>query len=191
MTPREKKTWLNSARPAARSACADAAQYSPGGPIVSWLAAVLLLLVSACTTHRMPPVVVDATGPVSWVERQLRHSAAQWVGVPYRYGGQGPRGIDCSALVARIYAAAFQLQLPRTVRRQLQVGRPVGRGPLAPGDIVFFRGGIWDIHAGIYLGRGEFVHASTRRGVTVSNINTRYWRRHYLAARRLIAAGTF
>jgi cell wall-associated NlpC family hydrolase len=152
-----------------------------------WMAAAVLLLAS-CSTNRLPIINLYDAGPVTGVEKQLRRNAGKWLGVPYRYGGQDRRGIDCSALIAKIYDAAFDVRLPRTTRQQMKVGRPVGHRPLTAGDIVFFSTGISGIHAGVYLGRGEFVHASSRKGVTVSSLNTRYWRRHYLAARRLIDA---
>ena len=156
--------------------------------VLCWVAAVVVLLLAACSANRLPVVHLYEQGSVSGVEKQLRRIAGKWVGVPYRYGGQGRRGIDCSALVAKIYDATFHFQLPRTVRKQMKVGRPVGNQPLAAGDIVFFNTGVFGVHSGIYLGRGEFVHASSRKGVTVSNINNRYWLRHYLAARRVIAS---
>ena len=156
-----------------------------------WMAAaaamVVLLFMESCSTNRPP--IIDSYGlrPVSGVEKQLRRNAEKWQGVPYRYGGDSRRGIDCSALVAKIYAATFDVALPRTVQRQMTVGYSVDRQPLAAGDIVFFDAGGYGPHAGIYLGRGEFIHASSRKGVIVSNINTQYWRRHYVTARRLPA----
>lgn len=148
----------------------------------------MLLFVAACSTDWAPIINVYDIGPVSSTEKQLRRNAEKWQGVPYCYGGDSRRGIDCSALVAKIYASTFDVRLPRTVRRQMALGHPVGRRPLEAGDIVFFNAGVYGLHAGIYLGRGEFVHASSRRGVTISNIGTRYWRRHYRTARRLATA---
>ncbi len=152
-----------------------------------WRVAAAVLLLAGCSTQRVPVIRLYDTGPVAGIEKRLRNNARKWLGVPYRYGGDSRRGIDCSALVARLYDTTFDVGLPRTVRRQMAVGRPVGSRPLAPGDIVFFKIGLGNIHAGVYLGRGEFVHASSRKGVIISSLNNRYWRRHYLAARRVIA----
>ncbi len=151
------------------------------------MAVAAVLLLAGCSTNRVPLIRLYGTGPETGVERQLRQNARKWLGVPYRYGGDSRRGIDCSALVARLYDATFDVRLPRTVRRQMAAGQPVGKRPLAPGDIVFFKTGFRNIHVGVYLGRGEFVHASSRKGVIVSSIFNQYWRRHYLAARRVVA----
>ncbi|WP_163558857.1 NlpC/P60 family protein [Halomonas sp. NO4] len=111
----------------------------------------------------------------------------RWAGTPYRLGGSTQRGIDCSALVQRVFAEAFRLELPRTTGRQVQEGDPVARDALEVGDLVFFRPpGAYD-HVGIYVGEGFFLHASTSQGVTLSRLDNAYWRRHYWQARRTLA----
>ncbi|NIR96568.1 MAG: C40 family peptidase, partial [Gammaproteobacteria bacterium] len=94
--------------------------------------------------------------------------ARDMVGVPYRYGGESPReGFDCSGLVHYSYLRAG-LRVPRTTRDQFRRGRPVPRGRLAPGDLLFFRlDGRKVSHVGIYMGNGRFVHAPSS-GKTVS-----------------------
>ena len=69
--------------------------------------------------------------------------------------------LDCSGLVRRAYAAAG-VDLPRTVREQLEVGEPVLPQHLQPGDLVFFafRHRTAD-HVGVYAGRGQMVHVSS------------------------------
>ena len=56
---------------------------------------------------------------------------------------------------------------------------------LLPGDLVFFHPPNKIRHVGIYLGRGEFAHASTSTGVTISQMNSTYWRNAYWTARRV------
>lgn len=109
----------------------------------------------------------------------------EWAGVPYRYGGNSKNGIDCSAFVRRTVAAIRNLLLPRTTRAQAQRGRAVERGDLRVGDLVFFKTGPDKRHVGIYIGDGRFMHASSSRGVTISELSNIYWRRHYWQARRL------
>ena len=77
------------------------------------------------------------------------------------------------------------MELPRNTALQVQEGSPVSREDLAPGDLVFFRRG-GTRHVGIYLGDDEFIHASTSRGVTISNLDEDYYRRYYWTARRLL-----
>ena len=83
------------------------------------------------------------------------HTAEQYLGVPYVWGGESPSGFDCSGLVQYVYGK-LGVHLPRTSYAQYNAGRHVGRSDLRPGDLVFF-----DAlgHVGIYIGGGRFIHA--------------------------------
>ncbi|GAA3189558.1 hypothetical protein GCM10010532_004660 [Dactylosporangium siamense] len=81
------------------------------------------------------------------------------VGKGYGYGSVGPDRFDCSGLVAAAYRRVG-ISLPHQTGALAGVGRPVGRGELRPGDLVFPAAG----HVGIYIGGGRIVHASTERG---------------------------
>ncbi|GAA0723172.1 C40 family peptidase [Dactylosporangium roseum] len=96
------------------------------------------------------------------------------VGKGYTFGSAGPDRFDCSGLVVAAYRR-IGVSLPRTTGGLAGRGRPVGRGELRPGDLVFPSSG----HVGIYIGGGRIVHASTERGgVKVSPIyDFRYARR--------------
>ena len=85
-------------------------------------------------------------------------TALAQLGVPYRLGGSDPSVFDCSGLVQWAFAATG-VAVPRTTEEQFTWFRPVSREELQPGDLVFFR--LPQPHVGIYLGRGEFVHAPT------------------------------
>ncbi len=81
------------------------------------------------------------------------------VGTPYRWGGEGPDGFDCSGLVQAAYAAAG-VALPRVAQAQYEAGPQVGMGPVLPGDLVFFGSSPVGIdHVGIALGDGDMVDA--------------------------------
>ena len=87
--------------------------------------------------------------------------AAQYLGVPYRWGGATPLGgFDCSGLTMYVYA---QLGIPLThyTGAQIHEGTPVPPDALAPGDLVFFDAGAFGVpgHEGIYVGGGMFIHA--------------------------------
>ena len=118
---------------------------------------------------------------------QLRAEVRSWEGTPHRLGGNNRRGIDCSGLVVRIYRDLFALQLPRTTAALSKTGQAVAPAHLAPGDLVFFRFSGGKRHVGIYLGRGQFAHASYRRGVMISRLDEPHWRASYWTARRLLA----
>src|SRR5205085_3302237 len=108
--------------------------------------------------------------------------ARRFVGVRYRWGGETPRGFDCSGLVMYVYGR-LGVRLPRVTYGQWHAGRHVARARLRPGDLVFFhhRG-----HVGIYTGRGWFVHAPrTGERVHASPITKGWFRRHYDGAVRV------
>jgi len=105
--------------------------------------------------------------------------------VHYRWGGTGPGGIDCSALMQKIYAAALKRRLPRTTAEQIKEGHPVSVSRLQPGDLVFFMPGKSVRHVGIYMGNHQFMHASGSQGVTLSSLQNPFWMSHFETARRV------
>jgi len=119
------------------------------------------------------------------IEDALHDYYRQWQGVPYRYGGRGADGIDCSSFVRQTLGAIESLDLPRTTHEQAERGMPVSRGELSPGDLVFFKTGRAGRHVGVYVGNGRFMHASTSKGVTISRLDNIYWRQHYWQSRRV------
>lgn len=109
-----------------------------------------------------------------------------WRGVPYRLGGTGRNGIDCSAYVQRVYDDAFGVRLPRTTIDQLRLGEPVSRNRLVAGDLVFFSPSGKTRHVGVFLADNLFLHAGTSTGVTVSALDSPYWASSYITGRRLL-----
>jgi len=117
----------------------------------------------------------------------LARSALRFLGTPYVFGGTSAAGFDCSAFVQHVYAMAG-INLPRTADAQYDVGKPAVGGPRV-GDLVFFETYTEGVsHVGIYLGKGEFVHASSSHGVMVSKLSESYWKSRYGGAKRLIAS---
>ena len=120
----------------------------------------------------------------------LYESVDEWYGTRYRMGGTTKSGIDCSAFVQAVFASAFGLAIPRTAREQHRVARVISRTELKEGDLLFFntRGGV--SHVGIYLQNNKFIHASTSRGVTVSDMFEPYYLKRFIAAGRIESANT-
>ena len=142
--------------------------------------------VCGCSTT---PVQTNVSSPVRKevvVEQQLRRAAREWDRTPHRMGGLDHNGIDCSGLVKVLYRDLFNVPLPRSSRQQVRQGVAVGQQRLTAGDLVFFKPPHKDNHVGIYLGDGQFLHVSTRRGVMVSHIKEKYWRNSYWTARRIL-----
>jgi len=110
------------------------------------------------------------------------------VGVPYRYGGNNPKGgFDCSGLIAYVYNKSANIKLPRTIQEMSSKGQSLGNQAPAPGDLVFFNTtGDKYSHAGIYVGQGRFVHAPSAGGtVRLDFITTPYWAAKFVEARRV------
>jgi cell wall-associated NlpC family hydrolase len=84
--------------------------------------------------------------------------------------------------------AYLDLDLPRSAREQFREGAKVAKADLSPGDLVFFRTyAKYPSHVGIYLGDNRFVHASSRdRKVTIESLDTPYYMKRYLGAKRLL-----
>ncbi len=115
----------------------------------------------------------------------LIREVALWIGTPYRYGGTGRSGVDCSGFIVTVNRNVYGRQLPRQTAAIANETRRVNRRGLRDGDVVFFRTkGRKISHAGIYLGNGYFVHASSSRGVVVDNLNTDYWSRRFVRGGR-------
>ena len=117
--------------------------------------------------------------------------AQRYLGTPYVWGGESARGFDCSGFIMRVMRDLGYKALPHSAAEQFKYGKPVSKGLLQPGDIVFFantyKPGI--SHVGIYLGGGRFIHAANSQvGTIVSNLNSAKWTAHYAGARRLVKA---
>lgn len=117
--------------------------------------------------------------------RVVVETARQQVGAPYHYGGEDPRGFDCSGLVQYAYWHAG-IKIPRTTYEQRRHARPVSLSRLRPGDILFFRLSPPKIsHVGIYVGGDRFIHApSSGKHVSYASLKDIYWRRHLVGAGR-------
>jgi cell wall-associated NlpC family hydrolase len=115
----------------------------------------------------------------------VTRSAHRFMGTPYVFGGTSEGGIDCSGFTMRVFMMNG-IRLPRTADVQYSVGSPVGKGKEEAGDLVFFETYCpGPSHVGIYLGGGNFIHASSSRGVTVANLSDSYFKNRYLGAKRV------
>ena len=112
--------------------------------------------------------------------------ALAMVGAPYRYGGNTPKGFDCSGLVQYSYGRVG-VKLPHGTRHLLQASRPISRNRLQRGDLMFFtQEGRKSSHVALYLGGNRFVHApSSGKKVYVAEFDDPYWKRHFTEARRV------
>ncbi len=143
----------------------------------------LLLLAAFLLTAQVASAQLSDRASVG---ERIRLAAHGWDGTVYRFGGTRISGIDCSALMVRWFDHLFDVRLPRTSNQQFRVGNEVERDWLAEGDLVFFGSPSQITHVGVYVGRGEFAHASSSGGVTVSRMAQEYWSTRYRGARRVL-----
>lgn len=118
-------------------------------------------------------------------QKALLDYAYTYLGVPYKWGGTSPDGLDCSAFVQRCFATQG-ISLPRTAHEQIGCGMPVSPEDLRAGDRLYFASSDGHVsHTGIYVGNGYFIHSSSsHHGVAVSNLSEAMYRRMYAGARR-------
>lgn len=119
---------------------------------------------------------------------KLYINAAEWIGTPYRPGGDSKRGTDCSGLVSQLYKKVYRTRLSRSTDGQLKESNQISRRNLREGDLVFFtsRASRKKVaHVGIYLKDGKFIHASTSRGVIVSSLKEKYYTQYWLCGGRI------
>lgn len=119
---------------------------------------------------------------------QIVAYAEEYLGTPYVLGGNGPNQFDCSGFTKFVYSH-FGYTLNRTATDQLQNGVSVSKDELQPGDLVFFkyRTSKPVSHVGIYIGNGEFIHASTNRYVVqIDQMESGHYANVYVYARRII-----
>ena len=126
----------------------------------------------------------------SGVAAQVVETALSFLGYPYVYGGSSPKGFDCSGFTSYLYKQ-FGYSLNRTCSGQLDNGSPVAMSELQPGDLVIFKKYASSAgrasHVGIYIGGGEFVHASTAKvGVIISKLSDAYYTTGFVGGRRIV-----
>lgn len=120
----------------------------------------------------------------------LYNEAASWIGVPYKYGGTSRSGIDCSGLVYLMYQSVYSKTISRQSAAILENNcTRISKSNLRAGDLVFFRTDgkktTTPNHVGIYLKNNKFIHASSSKGVVVSDLTTDYYVRNWITAGRV------
>jgi len=109
----------------------------------------------------------------------------QYKHVPYRYGGDSIKGVDCSGFAKIVMHQLFGINLPKGSRNQVNHGERVPKDQLKAGDLVFFKHGSRVGHVGIYLFDGYFVSAESGLGkIGISRLDCTYWNKKYYTARR-------
>lgn len=143
------------------------------------------LVVSTACSLEPPRHDTMKTGSRATAQHKAVAFAEQMLGAPYRYGGNTPKGFDCSGLVHYSYSKAGY-PIHRDSRSQIAQTITIDPRDLRPGDLVFFDIGGSTTHIGIYAGDGKFIHApSSGKRVSYASMNDKYWRDHFVRAGRL------
>lgn len=116
-------------------------------------------------------------------------TARRYLGVPHCMGGKTMKCIDCSGLLAVVFASNG-IELPHSSEEQARYGKIIsGRESLKKGDMVFFirtySTSRFITHSGIYVGDNKFIHTSTSLGVTLTSLDDPWWNERYLFATRV------
>jgi cell wall-associated NlpC family hydrolase len=125
-------------------------------------------------------------GSASSSSSALVSKAFQYLGKPYVWGAAGPKAFDCSGFTLYLYNS-FGVSLPHSAASQAGMGQTVSKSNLQPGDLIFFNttGGI--SHVGMYIGSGQFIHASSGSSkVTVSELGSSYYASRFVTAKRIL-----
>ncbi|MEY4429621.1 MAG: hypothetical protein RLZZ182_2310 [Pseudomonadota bacterium] len=123
---------------------------------------------------------------------ELVLSAMNFLGVPYRMGGNSKEGgFDCSGFTRHVFENSLGLILPRRAVEQANMPGmlQVNQAELKPGDLVFFNTLRHTFsHVGIYIGDNKFIHSPRAGGVVrVEDMRMDYWQQRFDGARRLPA----
>lgn len=141
-------------------------------------------LVTASSGTAISPSNTAASVSISAKRQSVLNYAAQFLGVPYVYGGSTPSGFDCSGFTSYVFKNTVG-SIPRVAQAQYDATSRVSRDDLLPGDLVFFGSSTSSIsHVGIYVGSNQFIHApSTGDVVKYSSLTGSYATRYQGAGR--------
>lgn len=112
----------------------------------------------------------------------------EWWNVPYKYGGNSKKGIDCSRFTQQLYKEVLGKDIPNVSWKQWEVTKRIPKDNLQTGDLVFFKSKIspsgW--HVGLYLRDNLFIHAANRKeDIIISNLDEENYKLNYKGAGRL------
>ena len=109
------------------------------------------------------------------VRQNLVNYALQFVGRPYRAGGNDPHvGADCSGFVKYVMQYGAGISMNRSSGAQASQGTAISADVMQPGDLLFYGQGSRINHVAMYIGNGQIVHAASRKsGIKISTWNYR------------------
>jgi cell wall-associated NlpC family hydrolase len=124
--------------------------------------------------------------PSDFSEEKLQEVMKEYIGIPYRSGGTSLRGMDCSGFARTIYANLFGIELPHNSADQFSFHKlqRIDEDELQTGDLLFFSQKRRINHVGVYLGDGNFIHATNGQGITISSLDDQHWKSRMVGTKR-------
>jgi lipoprotein Spr len=121
---------------------------------------------------------------------EIISTARKYIGVPHCMGGTTMKCMDCSGLVYAVFAK-HGIVLPHNSEDQARYGKIIsGIDKLRKGDLVFFVRSYKTrhliTHTGIFTGNNQFIHTSSKNGVTITSINDQYWKEKFIFGTRVL-----
>lgn len=110
----------------------------------------------------------------------------EWYGTPYKYGGKNKDGIDCSNFTSTLYSSIYNKSISGSSSSIFEKCSLISKNNLKEGDLVFFKiDGNNISHIGVYLQNNKFVHATTKKGVMIDDLDEPYYKKYFYKAGRL------
>lgn len=157
----------------------------------NYLLLIIVIIVSSCGTKRS----TTGTSAKSIEEkysrllgvsienianRKLYSFIDEWYGADYKYGEKTKKGIDCSGFTTILYKEVFGKEVIGSSASIYNQCSTISKEKLREGDLVFFKIDAKEIsHVGIYLQNNKFVHATTKAGVMIDDLNEEYYRKYF------------
>lgn len=149
-----------------------------------------LFSLSSCKTSQKtsssagsPHVENIHVGRGNKMQKKVIEEAYSWIGTPYKYGGvEKGEGVDCSGMVMMVYESVAGEKLPRNSAKQAEFCNEISAEEVDMGDLVFFATGKDPdkvSHVGIVIDNDSFIHASSSKGVVVSQLSSAYYQRTF------------
>lgn len=132
---------------------------------------------SLSTYEKKLGIALPADVNMNYIKEISKHLNA-----PYKYGGNGQPGFDCSGLVHLVYQNVFKQSVPRQSSQLHQKAKKINRDKLQVADLYFFNiNGKGVDHVGMHIHQDYFIHASTKMGVIVSSLTEPYYKKTFIS----------
>lgn len=119
-------------------------------------------------------------------DKELIKTMAEWKGTPYKYASNTKRGTDCSGFVTSVYDEVYGKKLQRSSYDMVKDVSFISKKNMKTGDILFFKiSGKKISHVGIYIADNKFIHAATKTGVVINDLNQEYYKKSFYKAGRV------